>query len=110
MSFAVVEVEGSGTFAFDLVDHIGCSQGYVDVVVAVPVHKSVRVRRDFDVVDADVFIFECEVVVGLGGEFHFGGNGLGGQEGGEEAEEDLAFHAGDCSTGSDGIWLTRGAR
>ncbi len=49
-----------------------------EVVVAVPVHQGVGVGRDFDVVDADVFVFQREVVVGLGGEFDFGGDGLGG--------------------------------
>jgi hypothetical protein len=36
------------------------------------------VGRDFDVVDADVFVFEGQVVVWLGGEFYLGGCGLGG--------------------------------
>jgi hypothetical protein len=36
------------------------------------------VGRDLDVVDADVFVFEGQVVVRLGGEFDFGGCGLGG--------------------------------
>ncbi len=58
MSFSVLEVEGGGWFAFDLVDYIGCAQGYVDVVVAVPVHERVGVRWDFYVVDADVFVFQ----------------------------------------------------
>ena len=57
MSFAVLEVEGGGRFAFDLVDYFGCAEGYVDVVVAVPVHESVGMGWDFDVVDADVFVF-----------------------------------------------------
>jgi len=34
--------------------------------VAVPVHEGVGVGRDFYVVDADVLVFESEVVVGLG--------------------------------------------
>ena len=57
MSFAVLEFDGGGRFAFDLVDYIGCAQGYVDVVVAVPVHQGVGVGWDFYVVDADVFVF-----------------------------------------------------
>ena len=73
--FAVLELDGGGRFVFDLVDYLGWAQSYVDVVVAVPVHESVGVGRDFDVVDADVFVFEGQVVVRLGGEFDFGGLG-----------------------------------
>jgi hypothetical protein len=38
--------------------------------------------------------------VGLGGEFDFGGCGLGGQEGCCQAEENLALHAANCSSTS----------
>ena len=38
------------------------------------------------------------MVVRLGGEFDLGGYGLRSQEGREEAEEDLALHAANCST------------
>ena len=55
---AVLEFDGGGRFVLDLVDYFGCAQSYVDVVVAVPVHERVGVGRDFDVVDADVFVFE----------------------------------------------------
>jgi len=72
MRFAVLELDGGGRFVFDLVDYFGCAQGYVDVVVTVPVHESVGVGRDFDVVDADVLVFQRQVVVGLGGEFDLG--------------------------------------
>jgi hypothetical protein len=78
VSFAVLELDGGGRFVFDLIDYLGWAQGYVDVVMAVPVHESVGVGRDLDVVDADVFVFEGQVVVRLGGEFYLGGCGLGG--------------------------------
>lgn len=57
MSFAVLEMESGRRFAFDLVDYFGCAEGNVDVVVAVPVHERVGMGWDFDVVDADVFVF-----------------------------------------------------
>ena len=55
--FAVLEFEGYGRFVFHLVDYLGWAQGYEDVVVAVPVHEGFGMGRDFDVVDADVFVF-----------------------------------------------------
>ena len=55
--FAVLELEGYGGLVLDLVDDLGWAEGYEDVVVAVPVHEGVGVGRDFDVVDADVFVF-----------------------------------------------------
>ena len=57
VGFAVLEVDGYWGLVLDLVDYLGWAQGYVDVVVAVPVHESVGVGWDFDVVDADVFVF-----------------------------------------------------
>jgi hypothetical protein len=76
--FAVLELEGYGRLVLDLVDYFGCAEGYVDVVVAVPVHQGVGVGRDINVVDADVFVFERQVVVRLGGEFDLGSEGLRG--------------------------------
>jgi hypothetical protein len=55
--FAVLELEGYGRFVLHLVDYLGWAQGYEDVVVAVPVHEGFGMGRDFDVVDADVFVF-----------------------------------------------------
>jgi hypothetical protein len=95
---AVLEFDGCGRLVLDGVDYLGGAKIDGDVVVAVPVQESVGVGRDFDAVDADVFVFQRQVVVGLGVEFDFGGCGLGGQEGGQEAEECAAFHAADCST------------
>jgi hypothetical protein len=36
------------------------------------VHQGLGVRGNIDVEDADGFVFEDEVVVGLGGDFDFG--------------------------------------
>jgi hypothetical protein len=76
-SVTVGEFDGDGIFAFDGVDDFGGSEGDVNVVVAVPVHESFRVRRDFDAEDADLIVGENLVVMRLGGDLDFGG-GLGG--------------------------------
>ena len=97
---AVLEFDGYRRLVFYGVDYLGGAQVDGEVVVAVPVHQGFGVGRDFYVVDADVFVFESQVMVGLGREFNFGGCGLGGQERGEEAEEGAAFHAANCSSTS----------
>ena len=76
--FAVLELDGYWRLVFHRVDQFGVAQGYVDVVVAVPVHQRFRVRGNFDVEDSDGFIFEGQVMIGLGGDFNFGSWGLGG--------------------------------
>ena len=96
VGFAVAELDGDGRFVFDGVDDFGVAEGDVDVVVAMPVHEGVGVGRNVDVEDADGFVFKCEVVMRLGGNFNFGGSRLDGEE--REAEEEAAVHAGDCST------------
>jgi hypothetical protein len=78
---AVLEFDGYGRLVFYGVDYFGCAQVDGEVVVTVTVHEGFGVGQDFYVVDADIFVFEGEVVVGLGEEFDFGGCGLGGQEG-----------------------------
>ena len=55
---AVGEFYGDCGLVFDGVEDFGGAEGYGDVVVAVPVHFGVGVRRDFDVEDADGFVFE----------------------------------------------------
>jgi len=75
---AVLEFDGYGRLVFYGVDYFGGAQVDGEIVVAVMVHQGVGVGWDFDVVDADVFVFESEVVVRLGGEFDFGSCGLRG--------------------------------
>jgi hypothetical protein len=94
----VVEVDGNGIFALDGIYYLGGAEDNVDVVVAVAVHESFGVRRDVDIEDADSSVGEDEVVVGLGGDFHFWG-GLGGEKCGQEEEKDGAAHGRDCSSG-----------
>ena len=77
--FTVLELDGDGRLVLDLVDDLGGAEGDLEVVVAVPVHEGVGVRRDLDVEDADGFVFEGEVVVRLCGDFDLGGNGLRGK-------------------------------
>jgi len=89
---SVCEFYGDRRLVFDIVGDFGGAEGYGDVVVTVPVGQGFCVGRNFDVEDADGFVFEGEVMVGLGGDFDFWG--LGGEQGCGEAEEDQAFHAG----------------
>ena len=90
-----------GRLVFYRVGDFGGSQVDSDKVVAVPVHFGGVVGRDFDVENADRFIFEDEVMVRLGGDFDFG-SGLGGEE---YQEEKRGFHATDCSTGAEAAVL-----
>ncbi len=93
---AVGQRERYWRFAFDGVDDLGGAESNEDVVVAVIVHESLRVRRDVDVEDADLIVDECLMMVGLGGDFHVGGR-LRGEEGSEKQEQEPAGHELDCS-------------
>jgi hypothetical protein len=87
--------DGDGGLLFDRVGYFGGGESDGDVVVTMPVEQSGFAGRDFNVEDADGFVFEGEVVVRLGGDFDFGS--LSVEEWGECEEEYEAFHAGDCS-------------
>lgn len=68
-------------------------------------HQSLSIGVDLDVEDADGFVFQGEVVVRFSGNFDFGGSGLGDQYRCKQRKEDqLAFHAANCSTGVT-LWL-----
>jgi len=54
---AVLEFDGYGRLVFYGVDYFGCAEVDGEVVVAVMVHQGFGVGGDFDVVDADVFVF-----------------------------------------------------
>jgi len=92
---AVGQGHGDGIFALYHVYDFGGPQIDIDVVVTVPVHEGFRVRRNFDVEDADVIVGEHQVVMGLGGDFDFG---LDGQEGGEGEEDGETAHGGDFNS------------
>lgn len=80
---SVLEFAGDRIFAFDGVDDLARAKHDVHVVVVVPVHERVGVRGDVHVEDADLGVFEDELVVRLGGEFDFF-HGLRGEDGGQE--------------------------
>jgi hypothetical protein len=88
---SISQLEGDGIFALDRVGDVGGAERDVSVVVAVPVHQRVGVRRDFGVEDADLIVGEDEVVVRLGGDFDFLRR-LGEEEKGEK-EQQTSFHA-----------------
>jgi hypothetical protein len=89
--FAILELEGNGRLVFHSVDDLGVSESDVDVIVTVPVHESFGARRNVDVEDSGGFVFEGEVVVGLGGDFDFGGGCLRREQ--CEADEEATGHA-----------------
>ena len=68
---SVCEFYGDWRLVFDIVGDFGGAEGYGDVVVTVPVGQGFGVGRNFDIEDADGFVFEGEVMVGLGGDFNF---------------------------------------
>ena len=76
---AVGEFGGDGRLVLDGVGDLDGAERDGEIVVAVPVSESFGVGIDFDVEDADGFVFEDEVVVRLGGDFDFGSGGLRGQ-------------------------------
>ena len=67
----VLQFDGDGVFALHGVGDFGVAERHVDVVVAVPMHLSLGVRREFCDEDADLGVGEGLVVVGLGGDFDF---------------------------------------
>jgi hypothetical protein len=67
------EFGGDGWLVEDGIGDFGGSEGDGDVVVAVPVHLGFGVGIDLNVEDADVLIFEDEMVVRLVGDFDLGG-------------------------------------
>ena len=56
--------------ARDIILHVRRSQRHVDIVVAMAVHERGRVGRDFHLEYADVFIFQGEMMAGLGGDLN----------------------------------------
>ena len=97
-SLSVLQFDGDGIFAFNRVLYLGVPERDVDVVVAMPVHQSLGMRRDVGDEDADLGVGKDLEVVRLGGDFDFW-SGLGGQESGQEQEERERLHRGDCSIG-----------
>lgn len=79
-SVSTDEFHGDGGLVRDCVRDFGRGKSYGDVVVAVPVELGGVVGRDFNIEDADGFVFEGEVVVRFVRDFDFG-RGLGGEQG-----------------------------
>jgi len=71
-SFTVGELERGLGLAFYAVDDCRGPDCNVNIVVAVPVRVGFGSGRDFDVEDADLGVFEGEVMVGFGCDFYGG--------------------------------------
>lgn len=96
---SVLQFDGDGVFAQDFVGDFGIAERDVDVVVVVPVHQSLGVRRKFCGEDTDLGVGEGLVVVGLGGDFDWL-LGLCCEECCQTESECKAGHCGDCSIGA----------
>ena len=70
--FAILQLERDGRLALDVVLDLGGAERDVDVVVMMNVHEGRVMGWNFDLKHADIFVFEGEVVMGLGGEFDLG--------------------------------------
>ena len=71
--FAILQVERDGRFVLDVVLDLRGAESDEDVVVVMGVQEGRAMGWDFYLKHADVFVFEGEVVMGLGGEFDLGG-------------------------------------
>ncbi|PYX48438.1 MAG: hypothetical protein DMG79_11765 [Acidobacteria bacterium] len=91
IGLAVDEFHVERSLAFDLIGDVRRSQHHVNIIVAMPVHHGVGVRRDLDVEDADLTVREDLVMVGFGGDLDLGSR-LGREERGQEQEEEDTSH------------------
>jgi len=67
MRFAILELKMDFGLVADGVDDIGGTKGNVNVVVVVLMKQRVFVWRDFDVIHADIFVFDFQVMVRFAG-------------------------------------------
>ncbi len=70
--FAILQLERDGRLALDVVLDLRSAERDVDVIVVMDVHESRVMGWDLDLKHAYIFVFEGEVVMGLGGEFDLG--------------------------------------
>jgi len=70
VSFSILQGNRDWRLARDIILHVRGSQRHVDIVVAMAVHERGRVGRHFHLEYADVFIFQCEMMSGLGGNLN----------------------------------------
>jgi len=67
MCLPILELKMDFGLVEDRVDDVGGAERNVNVVVVVLVKLCVLVRRNFDVVHTDIFIFDFQVMVWLAG-------------------------------------------
>ena len=71
-SFAILQVKRDGRLALDVILDLRGAERDEDVIVVMGVHESRVMGWDLHLEHADVFVFEGEVVMRLGGEFDLG--------------------------------------
>jgi hypothetical protein len=70
--FAILQVKRDGRLALDVVLDLRGAERDEDVVMVMGVHEGRVMGWDLDLKHAHIFVFEGEVVMGLGGEFDLG--------------------------------------
>ena len=90
-AIAIRKPSVDGRLAFDFVRDVRIADGDIDIVVAMAMHKRRRMRRDFNLENAKIFVVEGEMVRRFSGDLDFGGC-LGEQERDQEEEEQCALH------------------
>ncbi len=71
VGLSILQSDRDRGLARDVVLHARGPQRHVDIVVAMAVHERGCVGRDLHLEHADVFIFQGEMMPGLGGDFDF---------------------------------------
>src|SRR6185312_11048755 len=70
VGFSILQGDRDWRLARDIILHVRGSQRHVDIVVAMAVHERGPMGRHFHLEYADVFIFQCEMMSGLGGNLN----------------------------------------
>jgi hypothetical protein len=81
--FAILQLERDWRLALDVVLDLGGAERDVDVVVVMSVHEGRVMGLDLYLKHAHIFVFEGEMVMGLGREFDLGSILSLGDDGGE---------------------------
>lgn len=89
--FAIGEPEVHRGFALNFVRDVSIAERDVNIVVAMTMHERRSMGRNFNLEDAEVVVFQSQVVRGFRGDFDFS-RGLRSQERNQQKEEQEALH------------------